>query len=140
MTTDTKEYKDREQDWLKLGDILLFGGNREGLEYLDNFFEHDFEVSRKRYSTVEHYFQAAKFLNEAPEYAEQIRNSQSGAEAKRLGREKKVDLTSWKAGGSVQAMKTALAAKFAKGSDLAERLVRDTGNKVLVEKVEDECV
>jgi len=137
------QIEEQEQDWLKLSPstTLLFGGQRPGLEYLDNFFQHDFIIQNKSYRTVEHYFQAAKFASSSPDYAEDIRNSKDGAEAKRLGAAKRLsreELDAWKNGKSTQAMKEALAAKYAPGSVLANALLRDTGDCILVEKVDDE--
>lgn len=136
--------EEKEQDWLKLPNIMLFGGtSREQLAYCDNFYEHEFSVDDRSYKTVEHLFQSYKFHeNGAPtDYSEQIRTCKDGPEAKRLGAAKRLPrevLDAWKSGGSQRAMSLALAAKFAKGSELAQKLVADSGNALLVEKVEDE--
>lgn len=135
--------QEENKDWTALPNVLLFGGSDRGpLNILDNFYQHPFNVDSLSYSTVEHYFQSAKFIDSDPEYAEKIRWATDGAEAKKLGGEKRLSrevLDKWKEGGSTDAMKKALRAKFSLDPrGFGKQLLELTGDKILVEKVEDE--
>jgi len=52
--------------------------------FLSNFHEHEMEIDGKKWATVEHFFQAAKTLNE--DDSETIRLAPGPMEAKKLGR------------------------------------------------------
>ena len=54
--------------------------------WLSNFSPHGFELDGKHWPTVEHYFQAAKFLDTDGAWAEQIRQAATPAKAKSMGR------------------------------------------------------
>jgi predicted NAD-dependent protein-ADP-ribosyltransferase YbiA (DUF1768 family) len=73
------------KNWLDKPNVVLFGGqNRDGLNYLDNFFVSPMQLDGKEYQTIEAAFQAIKFQQAGdPEYAEVIRNAPTPQEAKR---------------------------------------------------------
>jgi ribA/ribD-fused uncharacterized protein len=57
-----------------------------------NFSPHPIELDGKIWPTSEHYFQAQKFVETAPDYTEKIRLSPSPMVAARLGRSRKVPI------------------------------------------------
>lgn len=139
------------KDWFKESNKLCFGGlNREAwLCPLDNFYRFPMEIEVPyapepiEFSTIEHYFQSAKFIGFNNEWADRVRQAASGKEAQLLGREMRLPpevLQRWKEGGSTRAMRRALKAKFVDASDgePAKALLK-TGDRTLVEVVE-ECV
>jgi predicted NAD-dependent protein-ADP-ribosyltransferase YbiA (DUF1768 family) len=72
-----------QKNWLKEPHILIFGGASRGhLNYLDNFYVHDMQIDGLSYPSVEHYFQAAKFMDVDPDYAKTIRNAKTPKESK----------------------------------------------------------
>jgi ribA/ribD-fused uncharacterized protein len=100
--------------------------------FLSNFFEAPIEVDGKRYVTVEHYFQAAKFFDTDPAYAETVRTSDKPRDAKRLGQSRAHAIhPSWEK-VKEDFMRTALRAKFTQNSKLKSGLM-GSGSAKLVE-------
>lgn len=97
-------------------------------EFLSNFYVHPVTVWGKTYASTEHAFQAAKATNDADH--EKVRRCGSPGQAKRMGRAIpcRADWDRVKE----DVMLDCLRAKFAPGSELAERLLT-TGSKKLVE-------
>jgi ribA/ribD-fused uncharacterized protein len=95
---------------------------------LSNFYVSPFELDDYAWQTVEHYFQATKSSN--PVGYHQVREAATPGEAKRLGR--RVTLRADWEQVKLDVMRGALAAKFAKDSELAEWLL-STGDALLVE-------
>ncbi|MCL4143307.1 UNVERIFIED_CONTAM: hypothetical protein GTU68_065810 [Idotea baltica] len=98
--------------------------------YLCNFSAHGFTLDGDYWPTVEHYFQAQKFVG--TEYAQRIRAARTPKEAKNLGMTRKITLRSDWEEVKVDVMQKAVFAKFKTHTDLAEALV-ETGNDELVE-------
>ena len=101
--------------------------------WLSNFSRHGFELDGKYWLTVEHFFQAQKFVTSSPEYAERIRKAPGPKEAKSLGRSRKVPLRADWEDVKDDVMRRAVAAKFQKHDDLRELLLA-TGSEELIEK------
>ena len=100
---------------------------------LSNSHKADITIDGVVYPTVEHYYQCAKFLETAPEYADKIRSTANAALIKNMGRSKKVESRAdWEA-VQLDVMRKALRAKFAQHEDLAT-LLRGTGAARLEEE------
>ena len=96
---------------------------------LSNFAPSPFEVDGLRWATVEHYFQAAKFL--APEWREHIRLSPSPQAAKTRGRSRAHAIhADWDI-RRVDVMREALRHKFSLPEMRA--LLLSTGKRTLIE-------
>jgi len=107
--------------------------------YLCAYFEAPFTVRGKLYKTIQHYYQAQKFIGEEyKEFAEKIINSKNAFEAKKLALEfsKKItDEAYWKEWDSerkVDAMRRAIKEKFEQHPELKKKLI-ETGNCDLIE-------
>lgn len=101
-------------------------------EYGDfcNFSRHGVVMDEEYWPTVEHYFQAQKFLE--TEYRQRIRAARTPKEAKNLGMTRKIALRSdWEA-VKVDVMRRAVLAKFNKHADVAKKLL-ETGGQPIVE-------
>jgi ribA/ribD-fused uncharacterized protein len=100
---------------------------------LGNSHKVDITIDGAVYPSVEHYYQCAKFLETAPEYAEKIRNTANAALVKNMGRTKKMELRADWETVQMDIMRTALRAKFTQHADLAD-LLRSTGTARLEEE------
>jgi ribA/ribD-fused uncharacterized protein len=115
-------------------DIIMtnfVNGFFEEHRFLSNFWSSEVEYDGVVYPTVEHAFQAAKFVD--PGYREQIRTAHTPGAAKYLGRTRVVPLRKlWDEGLATQVMAELVAKKFASHPELAEKLLA-TGDSILVE-------
>jgi len=111
--------------------------NRETIDFFDrdmpyfefsNFSRHGFELDGRYWPTVEHYYQASKFMDE--HLKERIRRAATPRQAKDLGRSLTPLRPDWNS-VKEQVMLEALRSKF-KASPL-KQLLLSTGDKVLVE-------
>jgi hypothetical protein len=100
---------------------------------LSNSYKADITIDGVVYPTVEHYFQCAKFLSTAPEYAEKIRATSNPALIKNMGKTKKIEMRADWETVQMDVMRKALRAKFSQHSDLAT-LLRSTGAARLEEE------
>lgn len=106
--------------------------HKPGLAWLSNFERAPFRLRGVMWPTAEHYFQAAKFFDTDPAYAEVVRATGSPGAAKAAGRSRAHPLDpAWEA-IKEGVMRDALTAKFAPGTDLAARLMA-TAPHVLIE-------
>ena len=96
--------------------------------FLSNFASYPIELDGKVWPTVEHYFQAQKFLDES--YREEIRKAKAPYDAKRMGRGGPLR-RNWD-NMKIGIMKLAVRRKFETYSELREKLLR-TGERELVE-------
>lgn len=95
-----------------------------------NFSKYGVEIDDLWWPTVEHYFQAQKFLDS--EYREKIRNSYTPKQAAELGRSRKVPIREdWEAVKD-DIMLKAVEIKFRTHSSLADLLI-STGGEDIVE-------
>ncbi|WP_309687271.1 NADAR family protein [Armatimonas sp.] len=112
--------------------IYFYRINEVPYGVFSNFSAHPFTLDGLLWPTSEHYFQAQKFVG-FPEHQEAIRLAATPMEAAEKGRERHRPLRpDWNAVRD-EAMRRALAAKFAAHSELTELLL-STGNETLVEK------
>ena len=65
-------------------DTIYFSSKSMTYSWLSNFYPQEIFLQNRLWPTVEHYFQAQKFLD--VEYREMIRTTISPATAKRMGR------------------------------------------------------
>jgi ribA/ribD-fused uncharacterized protein len=109
---------------------ILFYSTSDQYGALSNFSPHPIEIDGIRYPTVEHYFQAKKFHDEA--YREKIRLASNPKTAKTLGRSRKVPIrTDWEQVKD-EIMLQACRAKFLAHNDVKELLL-STGDEELIE-------
>jgi len=102
--------------------------DKEG--YLSNFSRHSFELEGKYWETVEHYFQAQKFIGTPLE--EKIRKSPTPKQAKALGQSRSIALRlDWEEVKN-QKMLNAIRKKFQTHQDIRLKLI-STGNEELIE-------
>jgi ribA/ribD-fused uncharacterized protein len=95
-----------------------------------NFSNHGVEFDGRWYPTVEHYFQAMKFLG--VDHAEKIRLAANPMLAKQLGNSRNVPLRQdWEA-VKIDVMRAAVRKKFATHPAIAALLL-DTGDEELIE-------
>lgn len=98
--------------------------------FLCNFSAHGFLLADRYWPTVEHYFQAQKFVG--TEHEDRIRVSRSPREAKSLGQTRQLPLRSDWEDVKVDVMRAALMAKFTTHAELRHALL-ETGDEELVE-------
>lgn len=98
---------------------------------LSNFSRHGFQLDGAYWPTVEHYFQAQKFPSQ-PAYQETVRLARSPADAKTLGRSRKVPLRPDWEEAKDEVMRKALRAKFVTHPELTALLL-GTGERELIE-------
>ncbi|MBM4780356.1 MAG: NADAR family protein [Archangiaceae bacterium] len=100
-----------------------------------NFSLHPIRVAGVRWPTVEHFFQANKFVG--TEQAELIRRARTPAIAAKLGRSRRVTLRRDWESVKVDVMRQALAAKFEQHDDLRVLLL-STGTEALIEDTDED--
>ena len=110
--------------------IYFYSSHDEYSEF-SNFSKHGFTLKDKYWPTVEHYFQAQKFVGHSHE--ERIRTAHSPNEAKRLGRIRSIPLRADWENVKDDIMRDAVLAKFRTHDELKKRLL-ETGNEKLVEQ------
>jgi hypothetical protein len=109
---------------------ILFN-SKMGATWLSNFHLSDIEYEGKIYPSIEHLYQAAKYLPDHPEEAEKVRRARTPSGAKALGNVPFGLPKDWDT-RRVEIMRHAVRLKFAFGTELAKMLL-DTGDDRLVE-------
>ncbi len=95
-----------------------------------SYSDHGFELEERYWPTVEHYYQAMKFIDS--EYQEKIRNAESAEMANKIGHERKAKrLKDWKKNRMLM-MTRAIYTKCKTYSHIAEELL-GTGNAMIME-------
>ncbi len=112
-------------------DSILFRGSKGPHGFLSCFYTSPFELDGKTWKGAEWYFQAMKFAQTDPEYAERIRQAKSSVIAKRMGGSRKRPLREDWERVKEPFMLAALRRKFQIPA-LRKRLLA-TGRKHLVE-------
>lgn len=110
--------------------MISFYSPNEEFGFLSNFSAHGFVLAERYWPTVEHYFQAQKFVGS--EHEERIRKCKTPKEAKNLGHSRHQPLRPDWEEVKVDVMRDALMAKFATHDQLQLALLK-TGNEELVE-------
>lgn len=109
--------------------ILFYSQNKDYGEF-SNFSQHGFQIDGQYWKTVEHYFQAMKFVD--TEYADKVREARNPRDAKKLGRRRDWPLRKdWEAVKD-DVMRVAVLEKFRTHDDLRELLLA-TGDADIVE-------
>ena len=109
---------------------IYFYSKHEKNSWLSNFSPHGIEMEGIWWPTVEHYFQAQKFHDEA--YREKIRMAKTPATSKTLGRTRKVKLRDDWEEVKEEIMHAASLKKFQTHPELREKLLA-TGEEELIE-------
>ena len=111
-------------------DTITFCKLNDPYGFMSNFAPFGFIVDGKKWSTVEHYYQAQKF--QSPELQEEIRSAKSPSMAAEKGRDKSKPLRPDWDTYKIKAMYRALTAKFTQNPNLAKALLA-TDDALLVE-------
>lgn len=112
-------------------EIEFFSSTKTEYRSFSNFFPSAFQLKGKSWPTVEHYYQAQKFVD--PKFQDDIRQAATPYGAKRMGQTRKASKlrSDWEE-VKEEVMREALKAKFSTHPRLADLLVR-TQDAVLVE-------
>ncbi|MBE1236391.1 NADAR family protein [Phaeovibrio sulfidiphilus] len=98
-------------------------------DFLSNFSEYALHLDGKHWPTVEHYYQAQKFLGTPDE--DEVRQAESALQAAIMGRERTRPLRADWDQVRDSIMERVVAEKFRQHPDIAQKL-RDTGTRRLV--------
>ena len=108
----------------------------EEVRHWSNFARFPVNIRGKLWPTTEHFFQAAKFFNTDPEWAEAIRNVKWPSESKKMGKDRSKPLDpNWEGGLKLQIMLEALLAKADQHPELLQELL-DTGDAEIIERAD----
>lgn len=99
----------------------------EQYKSFSNFVLSSFELDNKTWSSVNHYFQAAKFFGTDDDWSEEIRNAETPFEASRMGKSRSHPIQSNWNELRLSFMKKAVEAKFQQNEDL-KKLLLSTGS------------
>lgn len=109
---------------------VFFYSRTDAFGEFSNFSSHGIEMEGEWWSTVEHYFQAQKFLDE--DYRGRIRGAHSPKQAAELGRSREMPLRADWEEVKDSIMRAAVLKKFQTHDALAERLI-STGDEPIIE-------
>ena len=109
---------------------ISFYSTKDKYGEFSNFSDYGIEMEGKWYPTSEHYFQSAKFLDEA--YREKIREVKSPMVAARLGRSREFKLRDDWEEIKIDVMRSAVRQKFMGHVQLRDLLL-STGDEEIVE-------
>ena len=115
--------------------IINFYSVSDSFGEFSNFAGFPIRMDGKTWPTTEHYFQAAKFEDEA--YRKKIREERSPMIAARLGRSRKVKLRRDWESVKVDVMRSAVRAKFTQHETL-KSLLLSTGEAKIFEHTEND--
>ena len=116
-------------------DVINFYSVHDEFGEFSNFAGYPIVLKKKRWPSVEHFFQAMKFSD--PKDREAVRRANSPALAARLGRDRKKKLRRDWESAKVGVMREAVLAKFSQHEELRELLL-STGSAKLVEHTEND--
>jgi hypothetical protein len=111
-----------------MSDPIFFRGKADLFFELSNFFPAGFKEDGIEWPTVEHYYQAQKFLNS--DYREKIRLASTPHESKILGHARTIEREEWE-NIKEEVMLHALVKKFS--APHLRRVLMSTGDRHLVE-------
>ena len=118
-----------------MNDTIYFYEATKKNGFLSNFYESPIVIDGELWRTVEHYFQAMKFPD-YPEYQQTIREVNTPAISKRLGRSRKYKIRPDWEEVKDKIMYKALRIKFMSNGELCSMLI-DTDDSLLVEHSRD---
>jgi len=110
---------------------IEFTHSKTDFKELSTFHSAPFTLDEKAWPTVEHYVQAMKYPAD-PEFQEQIRQTKTAAQARKLGTTKDHPVRDDWPTEQLEVMKKALRAKFEQNASL-RNLLLSTGSKELIE-------
>jgi ribA/ribD-fused uncharacterized protein len=110
---------------------IEFTHSKTDFKELSTFHSAPFTLDEKAWPTVEHYVQAMKYPAD-PEFQEQIRQTKTAAQARKLGTTKDHPVRDDWPTEQLEVMKKALRAKFEQNTSL-RNLLLSTGSKELIE-------
>ena len=100
--------------------VMFYSKSRE-YSWLSNFSDHGFTLNGIRWPSVEHFYQAQKYVG--TEVAERIRKAESTAKARKVGQDRSlVPRPDWD-GVKEEVMRRAVRAKFEQNRRLREQLL-----------------
>jgi ribA/ribD-fused uncharacterized protein len=106
--------------------------------YLSNFYRAAFTLDDKEWMTTEHYFQAAKFFETDPDYAEKVRLAEDPMTAKNIARAVDNKRSDWEE-VKYEIMKKCIIEKFRQHEDIRKKLL-NTGDAKLIEHTKKDSV
>ncbi|MDU1892956.1 MAG: NADAR family protein [Dysgonomonas sp.] len=110
-------------------DVIQFYSVNDIYGEFSNFAYYDIQIDGEKWQTVEHYFQAQKFLDKS--YQKKIKNAASPILAAQLGRDRKQKLRKDWESVKVSIMRDALFAKFTQHTELKELLLSTNDAKII---------
>lgn len=117
-------------------DVIRFYSVTDDYGELSNFAPYSIQLDQHTWPTVEHDFQANKFLDKT--YQQKIRKTSNPTQAAILGRDRKQKLRKDWESIKVQVMRRALEAKFQQHPELCDLLL-GTGDAKLIEHTENDA-
>lgn len=132
LSAEPRNFKEEDDRDMETGNgkKVWKGSFRGELSYLSNMHPAKFVVDGMQFSSAEQYFVWASC--EYAEDREKILAAQTPVEAKKLGKTV-TKVAGWREGKQLEAMRTAVYAKFSQNEDLAKKLI-DTGTQKLEER------
>lgn len=121
MTIDDSKYQD----------AIYFYAKDKAYGELSNFFRCDFFLDDHKWMTVEHFYQASKFLGN-PCYMEKVRLANTPKIARQLGQSREAEIVKEWDDIKEKVMRKALRAKFLKTGKFKDLLL-ETGEKCIIE-------
>lgn len=113
-----------------MNELLFFDPRDAKTEFLSNLCRAEFVLEGAHWPTVEHYYQAQKFVDAA--YVERMRLAATPRAAKNLGQTRDLLVRADWDSHRMTAMLRALVAKFTQHESLQQKLL-ETGDAILVE-------
>lgn len=114
---------------------IWFYSKTPGYEWLSNFADCRFTLDGVRWPSVEHYYQAQKFVGTP--VAADIRRAESADRARKLGQSRSlIPRDDWNE-VKLEVMRRAIEAKFTQARDLGERLVATEDEELIHESNTD---
>ncbi len=114
-----------------LDEETVFVHRSDPAEILGCFSDHPFKLEDKEWPSVEHYFQANKFVDSNPEYSEKVRQAKSSKQARGLGTRRFKKIRSDWAKVKRVIMTRAVYTKCKTHSDVAQVLLETKDSKIM---------
>ena len=122
---------DRETQVITSDSILFYGPYEQPYGCFSNYAKHSFRLDGKRWPTVEHYYQAQKYVSDS-QYYDRIRHAATPSDAKRLGGDRARPYRQDWAAVKDDIMRRAVLAKFETNGDIRDLLLA-TGDVEIIE-------
>ncbi len=112
--------------------IYFYSTREQPYGCFSNFSQHGFELDELWWVTSEHYFQAQKFIDTDPVWANKIREVKNPKEAAKMGRDRAHPLRSDWEQVKDEIMRKAVLKKFQTHAEIGQVLL-STGEELIVE-------